>query len=45
MRVVDGDGTYLVEGGEYVIRELDLCNGRLTHRRDTNAESSNALLR
>ena len=44
MRMVDDDGTYLVEGGEYIIGELDLCDGCLTHRRDANAESSNALL-
>ena len=43
--MVEGDGTYLIKGWEYIIRELDLRDRCLTHRRDANAKSSNALLR
>ena len=45
MRIVYSKITYLVEGGEDIIRELDFRDGCLTHRGDTDAESSNALLR
>ena len=45
MQMVDSETTYLVEGGEDIIRKLDFRDGCLTHRGDTDAESSNALLR
>ena len=37
--------TDLVKGGVYVVRELDLCNSCVSHGRQSNAKSSNALLR
>jgi hypothetical protein len=38
------DAAHLVKGRKYVVGELDLGNGSLAHRRNTNSKTYNTLL-